>query len=183
MTEKPVTVDVFSGCGGLSQGLEGAGFDVVAGVDYDDAAINTFSQNHDAEAIECDLSDVEPGDIVGSLSVDVDDVDAVVGGPPCQGFSRASTNDGHDERNELYFKFLDIVDEIDPDIVIAENVPALLNHDYFSEIVERFESMGFEVCWSVLDASNHEVAQYRERLFVVASASGFEASVFQGDVV
>lgn len=104
MSKQYTCVDLFSGAGGLSRGFMDAGFNVVLGVDFDDAALKTFKENHgSAEAMKLDLfdhSNIEK--IVDFLKERDIELDVLVGGPPCQGFSIAGPRNMNDKRNSLY---------------------------------------------------------------------------------
>ena len=97
-------LDLFSGAGGLSRGFYDAGYDVVLGVDFDEAALKTFKANHGgAEAMKLDLFDHGNIDvIIDFLEKKKIKLDVLVGGPPCQGFSVAGPRDMNDKRNTLY---------------------------------------------------------------------------------
>jgi len=104
--KKLTCMDLFSGAGGLSRGFMDAGFDVVLGVDFDDAALQTFSANHgDAVAMKLDLFNLDNvNQIVDFFKARKLKLDVLVGGPPCQGFSLAGKRDENDERNVLYIE-------------------------------------------------------------------------------
>ena len=97
-------LDLFSGAGGLSRGFYDAGYDVVLGVDFDEAALKTFKANHGkAEAMKLDLFDHSNIDVIINFLKEKDiKLDVLVGGPPCQGFSVAGPRDMNDKRNTLY---------------------------------------------------------------------------------
>lgn len=94
-------LDLFSGAGGLSRGFYDAGYDVVLGVDFDEAALKTFKENHGkAEAMKLDLFDHSNIDVIINFLEEKDiKLDVLVGGPPCQGFSVAGPRDMNDKRN------------------------------------------------------------------------------------
>src|SRR5437660_1378673 len=86
---RPRVIDLFSGCGGISWGLERSGFQVIAGVDNWGIALQTFRRNHPgAEAIEADLATAPPQDLMKRLGLRKGELEVLVGGPPCQGFSK-----------------------------------------------------------------------------------------------
>lgn len=173
-------VDLFAGVGGLSLGLSLAGHEIVLSVDNDRSCIDALKAHGHAARAECaDLSDV---DTVASLAANVRGRrDAqlplmLVGGPPCQGFSTAGRNDAGDPRNRLAFAFLDAADILDPDVIIMENVPALMwrgRRHVLDAIVKRLDARGYLVEVAVLHAEAYGVPQLRRRLFVQARRADF----------
>ena len=112
MSKKFTCVDLFSGAGGLSRGFLDAGYEVVLGVDFDDAALQTFKANHgNAETIKLDLFDHNNIDkIVEYMDLKDIKLDVLVGGPPCQGFSIAGPRNMNDKRNSLYLAMVKLAD-------------------------------------------------------------------------
>ena len=163
-------LDLFCGAGGFTLGFENAGFDVVAGVDKNETALETHAQNFDGLAIEEDLSAISPAEFFDTYDIDPETIDVVIGGPPCQGFSHAQTDRRvDDERNNLVFVFADYVCYIEPDAFVMENVPGFEQMDDGS-ILERlladFEDGGYDVEYTTLNAANFGVPQKRQRVFV-----------------
>lgn len=165
-------IDLFCGCGGLSLGFEMAGFTAVAGVDFKESAINTYRENFpNAKAICADISSIDREhirDIFGDLS----EIDVIIGGPPCQGFSNANKNyvELDDPRNKLFFEFVKFVELIQPKVVLIENVPQIITKDngYAKRRIEEiFTGMNYFVTNEVLDASQYGVPQKRLRNFFV----------------
>ena len=121
-------IDLFSGAGGLSKGFLDAGFDVVLGVDFDDAALETFKKNHgSAEAMKLDLFDHKNIDVIADyLKKKNVKLDVLIGGPPCQGFSIAGPRDMNDKRNSLYLAMVKLAKQLQPQAVVLENVPGMI---------------------------------------------------------
>ncbi len=118
-------IDLFSGAGGMSCGLEMAGFQCLLGVDRDREAIETFKYNHkNSQTIFGDIREISIDRIQEIIKYQK--VDLICGGPPCQGFSTIGQNDGQDERNFLFLEFIRIVEALKPDYIIMENVTGLL---------------------------------------------------------
>lgn len=169
-------LDLFAGAGGFSLGFEQAGADVVAAVEIDQWASQTLRNNHQNTTVYTeDITQVSNQDIRDRFS-DYN-VDVIIGGPPCQGFSIANRNAGDpkDPRNSLFKDFLRFVDILSPKIVIMENVPNLLKakmsngESVINVINNEFIKLGYQVTFDVLNASEFGVPQNRKRLFVIAS--------------
>jgi len=165
-------VDLFSGAGGLSRGFLDAGYDVVLGVDFDDAALKTFKENHgSAEAMKLDLFNHE------NISVIVDylrqkniDLDVLVGGPPCQGFSIAGPRDMNDKRNSLYLAMVKLARILQPKAVVLENVPGMIQTNDgigAKRIIDDFTELGYRMTARILYAPEYGVPQIRKRVFFV----------------
>lgn len=175
MSNKLNVLDLFCGAGGFSSGFQNADYNIVSGVDNNKSVIQTFEHNHDSNGIVADLTETSPVE----LEID-DDIDVVIGGPPCKGFSVANIDTGHDERNTLVDVFLDYVAYFEPTAVVMENVPAFRSEPYptdeydtYGALVEsRLTDLGYEVSIEVLNAYQYGVAQKRRRAIVVATADG-----------
>ena len=165
-------IDLFCGCGGLSEGFVLAGFECVGGVDFNQAAINTYNYNFThAKGVCCDLLKMSNDQIIEEFG-DLSDIDVIIGGPPCQGFSAANRykHEGDDPRNKLFFEFVRFVDMANPKAILIENVRGIISKDngYAKDrIYEIFESRGYYVSHMILDASEYGVPQKRLRNFFV----------------
>ncbi|MGM9979060.1 MAG: DNA cytosine methyltransferase [Clostridium sp.] len=166
-------VDLFSGAGGLSRGFMEAGFNIVLGVDFDDAALKTFKENHGhAEAMKLDLfnhKNIEK--IYDYLNERNIELDVLVGGPPCQGFSVAGKREEFDKRNVLYSAMVKTAEKLKPKVVVLENVPGMLtlyNGMGAKRVKEDFEAIGYNVNEpQILYAPEYGVPQIRKRVFFV----------------
>ena len=165
-------IDLFCGAGGMSLGFDNLGFDNIFSIEFNKDFASTYSKNFPKHnLIVDDIKNVDNEQIkkiVGNKKVDV-----IVGGPPCQGFSLAG-NIGRsfieDERNSLFKEFVRFVDVLKPKVFVLENVAALLRHNNgktIKEIVDSFRSIGYEIKYKVLNASDYGVPQDRRRIFVV----------------
>ena len=171
----PNVIDLFCGAGGLSKGFEEAGYNVIIGVDSDEAALYTFEKNHNnSKALNADLSKAETFDeiekIVGGKTIDV-----IVGGPPCQGFSLTGPRNFDDPRNKLYLAMIETVKRFQPKAFVIENVPGMATMykgEVHDEIIRRFKKMGYEVKSKILCAADYGVPQMRKRLVFVGLRSG-----------
>lgn len=163
-------IDLFAGCGGLSKGFMDAGFDIIVGVDNDQAALNTFAKNHNgAIALNADLSAQETFDdinrIVGDRKIDV-----IIAGPPCQGFSLTGPRIFDDKRNKLYLAVFEAVRQFQPKGFVIENVPGmstLYNGEIREEILKRFKNLEYNVECRILCAADYGVPQLRKRLVFI----------------
>ena len=160
-------IDLFAGCGGLSKGFMDAGFDIIVGVDNDQAALNTFAKNHNgAVSLNADLSKQETFDEIKRIAGDRE-IDVVIAGPPCQGFSLTGPRNFDDERNKLYLAVIEIVKQYQPKAFIIENVPGmatLYEGQIKDEILHRFKKMGYNIECKILCAADYGVPQMRKRL-------------------
>lgn len=173
---KPVVVDYFSGPGGLAEGFSQAGFNTILGLDYDENSAETFKKNHpDSDYILADISELDPEKVLERLDKDKGDIDMVVGGPPCQGFSIAGDRDQDDERNQLFMDYARHIKALNPKFILMENVPGMLSMDtsdgepVIDEIQERFSDLGYRTEYRTLKASNYGVPQNRKRVFILGT--------------
>ena len=169
-------VDLFSGAGGLSCGLEMAGLQCVMGTDNDKAAMSTFERNHPhAEPYLGDISDVS-NEKFKKLSKS-QKVHIVCGGPPCQGLSTVGEGIPDDPRNFLFLEFVRAVKNIKPDFVILENVTGILskkNINISAGIINQFAKLGYNMSVRVLSADHYGVAQRRRRSIFIGNRLGIE---------
>lgn len=166
-------VDLFCGAGGLSKGFMDAGFDVKLGIDWDDAALVTFGKNHgDAEALKLNLFDLDNVKVIKEKLTEknVEQLDVLIGGPPCQGFSLAGNRIESDERNTLYKAMVKTAELLKPRVVLLENVPGMLKlyeGKVKDKIFEDFENLGYTMNVKVLYAPQYGIPQIRRRAIFV----------------
>ena len=170
-------LDLFCGGGGLSEGFLQAGCDVVVGVDVSEDFLATYERNHDdAVAIQADLSGIDPGTFFDSHPIDPEEVDIVIGGPPCKGFSIAGHRDPDDERNYLVGAFIDYVAFVQPDAFVMENVPGITSMeggDTLRSILKGFRQAGYEKpVYETLNAADYGVPQNRRRVIFQGRRDG-----------
>lgn len=160
-------IDLFAGCGGLSKGFMDAGYDIIVGVDNDQAALNTFARNHNgAKTLNADLSKQETFDEIAQIAGDRS-IDVIIAGPPCQGFSLTGPRNFDDPRNKLYLAVLEMVRQYQPKGFIIENVPGMATMyegQVKEEVLRRFKEMGYNVECKILCAADYGVPQMRKRL-------------------
>ncbi len=173
-------LDLFCGCGGISEGYALAGFKIVGGIDFNKDATLTFQHNFKDAKVYCtDIASITDQEIVDNFK----DVDVIVGGPPCQGFSSANRwqKELEDPRNKLFFEYLRFVRILKPKILMIENVRGILTRDngYAKErITTLLTEMGYSVKMNVLDASEYGVPQNRHRAIIVGINQDFKAIDF-----
>jgi len=181
MTSKQFTaIDLFSGAGGLTLGLKNAGFKVLAGVEINPIAAETYRANHPTVRLfTCDIRQLTADEILSGLQIEPGDLDLLAGCPPCQGFSTQRTRNKvssiKDDRNELIFEFLRIVEIVRPKTIMLENVPGLAKDWRLSSLKEKLAKLGYIIdddFAQIKDAANFGVPQRRKRLLVKASRLG-----------
>ena len=176
-------IDLFAGVGGISSGFKKAGFDVIAANEYKADIANTYIKNHPGtKMIVEDITKIKSKDLV-----DGEEIDVIVGGPPCQGFSMAGRrirNDGeflNDPRNELFKEFHRIVKDIKPKVFVMENVAAMLNMHggaVKDEIIRLFKQIGYQTEVRVLLAAEYGVPQLRKRAVFIGNRLGIDPKEF-----
>ncbi len=178
---KPKAVDIFCGCGGISVGLRAAGFDVVAGIDIEKKYLASFRHNFPgAHALNTDITSVRPHDFMQSIGLMPEELDLLVGGPPCQGFSKNVPRKNRfleDPKNLLVKSFLDYCEALRPRMVLMENVAEMKNgfeEIYSQEVISRLEEEGYTVTAVVLNAADYGVPQRRRRAFFMANRLGVQ---------
>jgi DNA (cytosine-5)-methyltransferase 1 len=167
-------IDLFSGCGGLSLGLKGAGFTVCAAVEIDRKAQETYSLNHpNVRLYSADIRALDPLLVLSDAGLEPGELDLLAGCPPCQGFSRLRTKNQRtsvaDDRNNLVGDFLRFIETMNPKTVMLENVPALEKDGRFLALIRRLHKLGYQTVVHVLDAAKYSVPQRRKRLIMLAS--------------
>jgi DNA (cytosine-5)-methyltransferase 1 len=171
-------VDAFCGAGGVSLGFDWAGSECVAAVDNDEACIETFSRNRMSSDDSAVLADLSSEDSYRRFVMHVrsklsgSTLDILIGGPPCQGFSTAGDNRREDPRNLLIWSFAQLAEDLQPELVIMENVPALSwkrSAPTLRAFLRRLESLGYKTVTVTFHAETFGVPQTRRRLFVIAA--------------
>ncbi len=170
-TKGPVFIDLFAGAGGLSIGLEKAGLKMIAATDWDHWSCETLKANHpDAFVYEGDIEKMSPKEFAKNLGTK--EIDLIVGGPPCQGFSQLGKRDANDPRNKMWQQYMKFVEFFRPPLFLMENVPQLLKSDEFLGIKEKAESLGYNIVAGVLHAADYGVPQKRKRTIIIGSLVG-----------
>ncbi len=189
----PRSLELCSGCGGMSLGMEAAGFDLLGHVESDETAAASYALNFKppveaqkaAWSLARDMVASDPKTLSKEIGLEgdfVEQFDVLAAGLPCQAFARigrsklrAVTGDGeayvNDPRAKLYHRFLQYVEAVQPVAILIENVPDILNHGGHNvpeEICQTLETLGYNARYTLLNAAYYGVPQMRERLFLVA---------------
>ena len=159
------TISIFAGAGGMDYGFEQAGFDIVWANEYDKVIWDTYRFNHPNTYLDTrSIRDVPSTDIPN-------DIDGIIGGPPCQSWSLAGAMKGiEDDRGKLFFEYLRILRDKQPKFFVAENVPGIVSSahiDSFINIKKLFSECGYNVAHQTLNANDFGVPQERKRVFLV----------------
>ncbi|MDF5723079.1 MAG: DNA cytosine methyltransferase [Rhizonema sp. PD37] len=169
-------LDLFAGAGGLTAGFHIAGFKSLCAIDINKKSLTTYKHNFpETKIIAQDINTVNPVELRQQLGVKKEQLTALIGGPPCQGFSRnipAGYRYLHDPRNQLFKTFIEFVNEFRPLYVVIENVPEVLKaYDGVvkNEITDRLKMIGYKVNSVSLNAAHYGVPQTRARAFFLAS--------------
>lgn len=186
----PRVLDLFAGCGGISLGFHSVGFEILGSVEIDAAAAKSHARNfhpksYESHAHPIDITKIDPSELLkkfGLAGSVENQIDVVVGGPPCQAFARVGRAKLRevaehpeafllDPRSNLYLRYLDYVRELQPLALVMENVPDVLNfggHNIAEEVCETLEDMGYVPKYTILNAVFYGVPEMRERMFLVA---------------
>ena len=172
MTTARTAVDLFSGAGGFSLGLEDAGYRVLLANDIDPASAHTYRRNFPGHAfVHDDIRGVSGAQIMKAAGLRRGDLDLLAGGPPCQGFSIIGSRLVFDPRNDLFREYLRIGDELQPRCMVMENVPGLAtiaDGQVLRHVFEGFKAIGYSVRFAELLAAQYGVPQMRWRMVFVA---------------
>lgn len=165
-------IDLFAGAGGLSEGLEEAGFHSLFASEIVERYAETYSINHkNAEVCIRDIREVEPMEVRKRLGLAVGELDLVAGGPPCQGFSiNAPSRSNKDPRNHLFREYLRFVNEFKPRAVLIENVPGLVSFEKgetLQAILKALADLGYGADVRILGAPYYGVPQMRWRTIIL----------------
>lgn len=166
-------VDFFSGAGGLTCGLNMAGFQSILGSDIHPVYADTFSSNHkNTCVIRSDIRELSEHDILDLTGLKPGELDLIAGGPPCQGFSiNAPVRSLDDQRNHLFKEYLRIAEILRPKAILIENVPGLISlakGTVVEAIIRHLNKMGYSVDYRILFAGHYGVPQMRFRTIFIA---------------
>ena len=157
-------ISLFSGAGGLDLGFEKAGFTIAMANEFDKTIWDTYKKNHTAPLIEGDIRQIKEEDFPN-------DIDGIIGGPPCQSWSEAGSLKGiEDARGQLFYDYIRILRYKQPKFFLAENVSGMLSNRHseaVKNIIEMFENSGYDVTLNLVNAADYGVAQDRKRVFYI----------------
>ncbi len=157
-------ISLFSGAGGLDLGFEKAGFTIAMANEFDKTIWATYEKNHTAPLIKGDIRNIQENDFP-------DDVDGIIGGPPCQSWSEAGSLRGiEDDRGQLFYDYIRILKTKKPKFFLAENVSGMLanrHSEAVKNIVKMFEDCGYNVSITLVNAADYGVPQDRKRVFYI----------------
>lgn len=177
---RPIGIDLFAGVGGLSLGFEQSGFDMVAAVDIDPIHCAAHEFNFPRSATICQsVVELTGAELRRRAGIGSADIDVVVGGAPCQGFSLIGKRAMDDKRNQLVHHFVRLVLELNPKYFVFENVKGLTvgkHRQFLQEVIEAFQTCGYNVVkdYKVLNAADFGVPQDRRRLFLMGARNGLK---------
>jgi DNA (cytosine-5)-methyltransferase 1 len=165
--------DMFSGCGGLTEGLKAASFKVIGAVELDEFAAENYELNHpEVKLWKRDVRKLPAAEVLSELGIEKGQLDLLAGCPPCQGFSTLRTRNGavsgKDQRNTLLREFQRFVEELLPKSIMLENVPGLESYWLFKPFCDRLKELGYVGQFRTLDAVDYSVPQRRKRLIYLA---------------
>ena len=175
---RPIAVDLFAGAGGLSLGFEQAGFDIMASVEIDPIHCSAHKYNFPMCKMICRSVVDVTGEYVREVSgIGEKEIDVVIGGAPCQGFSLIGKRALDDDRNKLVYHYVRLVLELKPKYFVFENVKGLTvgkHKQFLVEIMDAFKDGGYDVVsdYKVLNAADYGVPQDRRRLFLMGGRKG-----------
>lgn len=173
----PKCIDLFSGCGGLTEGLKQAGFKVIGAIDNDKISVDTYKRNHKNVIVwNNDIQNVDPKAIMKKLDIRKGQLDLLAACPPCQGFSTLRTYNGSyhvkDSGNDLIFEIMKYVQALRPKAILIENVPALAKDNRMNIFCRKLHYIGYQTTLKVFNAADYGVPQRRKRMILIAGRYG-----------
>lgn len=155
-------MDLFAGAGGFTQGFVHAGFVPIFSVENDEDAAATYNANFGSHCRAEDINDVK----------EFPAADAIIGGPPCQGFSNLGAHIPNDPRNQLWRHYVRAVEQAHPLVFVVENVPPLLRSEEGQELIRETQALGYQVEGRVLNAADYGAPQTRKRTIIIGTRVG-----------
>jgi len=164
-------ISLFCGCGGSTTGYFQNGFEPMMGVDNDSLCINSYKQNYSKSiGLNEDVRILSVEDIQKLTSIGVGELDLLDASPPCQGFSVTGSRKLLDDRNNLIFEVIRIIDGLRPKVFVIENVDGMLKgkmRGYFNLILERLNSLDYQIKWKSMNGVYYGLPQKRQRIFFI----------------
>ena len=171
-------ISLFAGAGGCSLGFKKAGYDIKYAMDIDLSTVETYRRNFpDTECIQADIRDIDFMKLMSYLSLDREELDILIGGPPCQGFSTAGAKFWEDPRNRLLKSYVYALEMLQPKWFIMENVEGLLTARrgiYIYEVIKAFIECGYYIRVEKVYAQEYGVPQRRKRVFIIGNRLGYD---------
>jgi DNA (cytosine-5)-methyltransferase 1 len=171
-------ISLFCGSGGCSLGFKQAGYEILFASDLNKAAIGTYQTNFpETKAVDADIRHLDFNEVLAKLGLAVGELDILIGGPPCQGFSTAGLRFWDDPRNMLLKEYIDALHVIKPKWFLMENVEGLLTADkgkYIYEVVSALIECGYQIRLEKVYAQEYGVPQRRKRVIIVGNRLGID---------
>jgi len=170
-------IDIFCGAGGLSYGFyQNKNFNILCANDIEKDMTETYRANHkEVPVYNMDIKNFNLELLKQELKITANDIDVIIGGPPCQAYSTVGKRILNDPRGKLFQEFYRVVKECTPKLFLFENVKGLLSMNkgaLFQEIINLFKDIGYHIEYKVLNACDFGVPQLRERVFIVGTLNG-----------
>lgn len=170
---KYTCIDLFAGAGGFAEGFLKVGVNILLANDIWEPAALTYKENHkDVDFILKDIYELDGKELLKRLKLDEGELDIIIGGPPCQGFSTVGKRNKNDPRNNLFKEYLRIVSKIKPKVFVMENVTGILSMErgrVLTNIISSFKDIGYKIDYKVLNAADYGVPQIRERVIFIGT--------------
>lgn len=175
---KPKAISLFCGAGGCSLGFKKAGYDIVFATDIDKTAVKTYKSNFpNTPCIQSDITELDFYSIAKEYNINSKNLDIVIGGPPCQGFSTAGLRFWDDPRNELLKSYINALSILKPKWFLMENVEGLLTSNkgkYIYEAAKAFIELGYRIRIEKIYAQEYGIPQRRKRVFIIGNRLGID---------
>ena len=172
----PTVIDLFSGAGGMTEGLRKAGFRSLLANEYDPMAAQTFEFNHPSVPVVVkDVRELSVEEILEKTGFKVGELSLIAGGPPCQGFSLAGPRLDGDPRNQMFKEFVRLVDGLKPSVFLFENVAGIMSMSKgtaLKAIISEFEAIGYRCEYKLVNAADYGVPQARPRFIMFGTRDG-----------
>lgn len=173
MNGKSTVISTFAGCGGSSLGYKMAGFNELLVIEWDKNAVDNLKLNFNVPVWQRDISTVTGKEILDFLNINKGELDVFDGSPPCQGFSTAKgIRNINDDRNDLSFEYIRLINELQPKVFVMENVSGMVKGKMkgkFIKIMKELKKTGYNVKCKLMNSMYYDVPQSRERLIFIGS--------------
>lgn len=174
-------ISLFCGAGGCSLGFKQAGYNILMATDFDKAAIETYKLNFPkTDTVLQDINNIDFNDILNEYNIQAGDLDFLIGGPPCQGFSTAGTRFWDDPRNHLLKSYIAAISVLKPKWFMMENVEGLLTANkgiYLSETINALIDLGYKIKLEKIYSQEFGVPQRRKRVIILGNSLGIDFSM------